>query len=513
MKSIDKIVLSTLLGLLLLSFNSCEKIDSIENPNAMTSQEFWSSDVDALKATTAIYAALGRWGTYRRWLLYVTEISSDLGRADSPWTDLSNVSKFTYRDYNFMVNREVWHDHYRGIYRANQVLTNVPAIDMDESFKTRLLAEAHFLRAFFYYNLVNLYGNVPLADGLADGEEQLKGYPQQGIPALYELIENDLTEAKKHLPTEYEDSGDLGRATWGAATALLGKTYMQQHKYGLAESEFQEVINSGLYELVPEFRDNFILETENNEESIFEIQFSDQFNKGSTSREGGQDGSASGSLGSGMPRQVSPFGTNDAQANDYYVDSFFIKYNDPRLVDTYIYENDTELYYGMLFSKIWPVGSRKGRWFRKYLRDYYNTKLEGEDYESPINHRAIRLGDVKLLYAEALLRNGKETEALAQVQEIRDRVGAGVSPFIDEGYSTAKVIEFERILELSGELHRWFDLRRLGYFDNEAGENSIETLKSVDPEFEQYNFSTKGYLPIPTPEVDLNPEVDQNDGW
>ncbi|MEN8250708.1 MAG: RagB/SusD family nutrient uptake outer membrane protein, partial [Bacteroidota bacterium] len=127
-------------------------------------------------------------------------------------------------------------------------------------------------------------------------------------------------------------------------------------------------------------------------------------------------------------------------------------------------------------------------------------------------HRLIRLADIKLLYAEALHHNGNDPDALQQVQDVRNRVGLGASPFTAEG--VAKVIEWERILELSGESQRFFDMMRYGYFDGTGGaEFDIVKIKIRDPEFNSINLITKGYLPIPTRELDLNEGIEQNLGW
>ena len=506
MDNYKKYISSLLFVILVVAgLNSCKDLDEMTNPNEPTAETFWVSEESAVKGTNAVYAALQRLGTYRRWFYFVTDLSSDLGFSTSPWTDLSNVSKFKYTDYNFVVNYDIWQDHYRGIFRANQVLKNVPGIEMDETLKNRLLGEARFLRALYYYNLVNLYGNVPLAEELNEGENQLNGYPQKGIDAVWNLIEQDLIFAKGVLPNSYDDD-NVGRATWGAATSLLAKAYMQQHKYNEALPLLKDVVESNIYSLVPDYKDNFRHTSENNEESIFEVQFSDEFVRGWD-----QDGSATSSLGCNRARFFSPVGWSDGEANAWYVE-VFKTLNDPRLNVTYVYDNTTEQYYGMSYSDLPRTGGRISNWFNKYLRSYYKD-VEGErDDDSPINVRVIRLADILLLYAEALNETGGDANLVQQlIQQVRDRVGAGASPFTQAaGFTVAEQIENERILELSGESQRWFDLRRYGYFSDPA---KLDILKSRDSEFNTFNPATNGYLPIPTKEIDLNPDVVQNAGW
>ncbi|MCK5907967.1 MAG: RagB/SusD family nutrient uptake outer membrane protein [Flavobacteriales bacterium] len=502
MKNINNYIKISFALLLGLNLASCTKFDEMTNPNEMTVDTFWVSEESAIKGTNAVYTSLQRNGTYKKWFSFITDASSDEAMSTSPWSDLSNVSKFTYVDYNFVVNYESFQDHYRGIWRANQVLTMVPGIKMNEELKARLLGETRFIRALLYYNMVNLWGNVPLATESADRPNKLSGYPQQGIPAIWALIEEDLKYAKANLPKTYSDV-NLGRATWGAATALLGKAYMQQHKWSEAETELGLVVNSGLYSLAPNFKDNFTHYTENNQESIFEVQVSDEF-----MNTGDQDGQATSSLAIYRSIFISPAGWSDVQGTIGML-NFFKDNNDPRLKDTYIYPNDDETYYGVKYGDL-ELGARAGsQWIRKHTREYYLTQAEEKTWDSPINFRVIRLADIKLLYAEALVHNGNPSLAETQITDIRDRVSAGPSPFIaTEGL--AKAIENERILELSGESIRMFDLRRLGYFEDQS---KIDELKARDPEFNTFRTATKGYLPIPTKEIDTNAGIIQNEGW
>ena len=501
MKNMKKYINASLLVVLMLTISSCEDFDEMTNPNQMTVDTFWQTEGDAIKGVNAIYSVLQLHGTYKTWMVFLTDASSDEGMSTSPWTDLANVSKFTFVDYNFVVLYEVFRDHYRGIFRANQVLANVPGIDMDATMKNRLLGEAKFVRALFYYNLVNLWGNVPLAT-----EENLAivGSPQMGIPAVYALIESDLMFAKNNLPASYGND-DLGRATKGAATALLGKAYMQQHKWAEAETELAAVVNSGTYDLVSDYRDNFTHYNENNKESVFEVQFSDMFPNSPE-----QDGSPNSSVGTNRSRFTSPAGWSDVEGTPEML-QHFKDYSDPRLSYTYIYDNPTEIYYGLNYADL-SLGARNGsQWYRKYVREYYMTEAEEASNDSPINFRVMRFSDILLLYAEALEHNGNNSLAEQQITRVRNRVGAGPSPFLAAGQSLAKAIENERIMELCGESVRYFDLRRLGYFED-AGK--LNELKARDPEFNSFNLDTKGYFPIPNIELNTNSnDSDQNAGW
>ena len=504
MKKMKKYINASLIVVLMLIISSCEDFDEMVNPNEMTVDTFWQNESDAIKGVNGVYSSLQLNGTYKKWIWFLTDASSDEGMSTSPWTDLANVSKFSFVDYNFVVLLEVFRDHYRGIFRANQVLANVPGIDMDETMKNRLLGEASFIRALLYYNLVNLWGNVPLATE-AERDNALAGYPQMGIDAVYALIESDLIFAKENLPSSYS-SNDLGRATKGAATALLGKAYMQQHKWAEAETELAKVVNSGDYDLVANYQDNFRHTSENNEESIFEVQFSDMFLNSPD-----QDGSPNSSVGCYRSIFMSPAGWSDIEGAPGMLQLFEV-YSDPRTNSTFLHPNSTDTYYGGLSYSDLSLGARDGsQWFRKFSREYYIEESEERIWDSPINLRVIRFSDILLLYAEALEHNGNNSLAEQQITRVRNRVGAGASPLLTGGQSLAKAIEYERIMELCGESVRFFDLRRLGYFENSA---KIDELKVIDPEFNSFNISTKGYFPIPNIEINTNTNgIDQNAGW
>ncbi|HEU0110495.1 MAG TPA: RagB/SusD family nutrient uptake outer membrane protein, partial [Flavisolibacter sp.] len=152
-------------AILFFSVTACKKyLDlDIENPNRVDEGNFWKDGTDALKGLNAVYGNFYRNGSpYSRWTPFYFDIRSDDGYSTSPWNELRSVGALNITQYSFEVNYDTWWHHWRGVYRANQVLTNVPGISMDEALKARYLAEAKFLRALYYYNLVTIWGNIPL---------------------------------------------------------------------------------------------------------------------------------------------------------------------------------------------------------------------------------------------------------------------------------------------------------------------------------------------------------------
>jgi hypothetical protein len=264
-----------LAGLLLLSSVACKKSMELDipNPNEPDESNFWQTSNDALLGVNAVYGNFYRNGApYSRWLPFYMDIRSDDGSSTSPWNELRSIGALNITQYSFEVNYDTWGHHWRGVYRANQVLARVPDINMDAALRDRYLGEAKFLRALYYYDLITIWGNIPLILEPSTPSDK----PAQASQAdVWAQIEKDLTEAASALPPSYSGD-DIGRATRGAAYGLLGRVHLQQKKYQAAVDDLQWLISGAgqnLYNLTPKFEDNFRHTTENNQESVFEVQF------------------------------------------------------------------------------------------------------------------------------------------------------------------------------------------------------------------------------------------------
>ena len=516
-------ILALLASSVLLT-TSCEKnlLDQ-PSPNLPDTTTFWKTENDALRGLTAAYSGLQLNGTYRRWIHFVYDIRSDEGFSSSPWPELQNITKTVLADYNFVVNAEVWTQHYQAINRTNQVLANVPNAQISNAqLKTRILAEAHFLRALNYFNLVMLYGRVPLATqpSTADYRPPQAASEQE----VWAFIIQDLEIAKRDLPVRYDAAGDLGRATKGAATALLGKVYMQNRQWQQASTQFQEVIGSGVYSLVPNYRDNFRHDRENNAESIFEVQFSEQF---TADREDDFNGASEASQRGqffGLPGK----GWTDGEARPWLINEFLQERTadgkkDPRLAATVFFnrnrpgypkdltdpvDQDSLAYDNISLAQRFPRDAfNRGRvYWRKYENDYWKNE---EGYYSPINHRVIRYADVLLMQAEALNELGQTGEAIVLINQVRQRPSVNLRPLTSMSQEALRMqIMHERVTELAGENTRWHDLRRWGLLSSQTG---IDQLKARDADFEKFEV-WQIYLPIPRNDVDIAKLV-QNPGW
>jgi hypothetical protein len=513
-----KIVQYCFAGMMLMSAVSCKKYLDLEvaNPNRINETEFWKTSEDAMAGVNAIYGNFYRNGApYSRWLPYYMDVRSDDGYSTSGWNELRSISELNITQYNFEVNYDTWSHHWRGVYRANQVLAFVPGIQMDEALKSRLLAEAKFLRAVYYYNLVTIWGNIPL---ILQPSEPTDKPGQVPMTQVWAQIEKDLTEAAATLPVSYTGD-DIGRATKGAAYGYLGRAHMQQREWQPAADALQWLVTgpgAAQYSLVPNYQDNFRHTSENNSESVFEVQF--KMRPEST----GEDAPTS-NVGTSRPAFFAPpgHGFNDANMHRWVLNEFHQEKTvggerDPRLAVTALYDSTdergpdfTQVYGSSFTSKNYDANIRGRVWYRKYLDDYFRIN-QFEVFNSPINFRALRYADVLLLYAEALNNLGRTNDAYQYVDRVRQRVGlAPLQRNMSQPRFQAQ-LEHERITELTGESVRWNDLARWGYFDDAT---KLALLKARDPEFNNFRIDRNRYMPIPQREIDINPNLVQNPNW
>jgi len=516
-----------LAGALLLSATGCEKniLDQV-NPNLPTVESSWKTSDDAVRGSTACYAGLQGLGMYRRWLNFAFDLRDDIGWSQSPWGELADFTRFIQANYDFEVSSNIWRDHYRTIFRCNQVLDRVPTITgMDANLQKRVLAEAKFLRALSYFNLASLYGNVPLA--LTYTTDLTQTTPQAREAEVWAQVYKDLQEAALDLPATYS-SADVGRATKGAAQALLGKAYMQNKRWADAQAQFALVIDAGTYRLVDNYTDNFRHTSENNPESIFEVQFSDE-KKGGNDSGGGPDATSSQGSQRSQFWGVPGYGFNDGEVRPWLVNEFLKEptaagQRDPRLAATVFYNRrdraqfptalpadaDT-LAYGVGFVTRYRSDARNLArvYWRKYQTDYYR---QFEDFDSPINQRVIRYADVLLLQAEALNEQGRTADAVPLINLVRQRASVALAPLSPSDFTQASLrtqLMHERATELAGEGVRWFDLQRWGLLDNQT---TVDQLKARDTQFNSFVVGKSRLLPLPQTDVDLL-KLAQNQGY
>jgi starch-binding outer membrane protein, SusD/RagB family len=529
----NKIIIGLFMLIGLISCN--EDLLDVQNPNTLDTGNFWKSEKDAELGINAVYNMFYKQGGFTRWLNYSFDLKSDECTNASPWLELQDWTKFKYTNYDFWEgNRIIWRDHYKAIFRANQVLDYVPAIPFqDEAKKQRILGEARFLRAIYYYNLALLWGNVPIVDKPSKPTDQPFNSTQDSV---FNFIVNDLLQAQQTLQVNYTGN-DIGRATAGAAKALLARVYMMQHKWTKAKEQLYWLVEGegkDYYNLVTNWEDNFRHTTENNIESVFEIQFSDL-------NPGGPFGDVAGSsMGFQRAQFFAPngIGWGEGIVRRWVVDEFLKEkrtdgQHDRRLLRTaWFYEQPTyfPLDNNLVYGKTFANGARwTPQWdfestntgesghmcpIRKYQGDYYRTF---ETYENPINFRYIRFADVLLMYAECINNISGPADAAKYVDRVRTRSKlANLSVKYPEVLTSPEIfqqrLEIERTLELCGELVRWADLMRWGYFDNK---DKIAVLKARNADFKLFDDVTfkHKFFPIPSLELSANKNLEQNPNY
>lgn len=511
-----KILLYSLFLLVFLVMSCNEDLIDIENPNFPTTDTFWKTPEDAQIGLNAAYTMFYKPGSWSRWIYFRFDLTSDEGYSQSPWNELKEWTRFIYFNYNFWEgNAWMWRDHYKAIFRCNQVLDYVPEIEFsNQADKDAILAQAKFLRALYYYNLALMFDNVPIVLNASQPDDT----PEQSTAAqVYAQVKIDLQEAASALPEQW-NAANIGRPTKGAALALLGKVHMQLHEWQEAKDALSWLVEGAgavHYDLVANYKDNFMHTTENNKESVFEIQFSDVNPRG--------DGDVPNqNVGSNRAQFFAPrgIGWSDGQPRRWLVDEYKKEQTvdgdiDPRLRASIFYpELQTDFPGEKIYGRDWEAGWGSDCFFRKYQGDYYRNH---EDYYSPINFRVIRYADVLLLYAECLAELSSGTPpalAIDCVNRVRERVNL---PKLENStlYASAvtskaaflKRLQMERSLELCLEGVRWADLKRWGLWDSQDGLNE---LISRDADFTNFVVGKSSRMPLPQTEVDNNPNLEQN---
>lgn len=489
---------SLLLAVTVLAANGCSK-SFIDVPleGAQPSEQFWKNGEDATKAVNAMYAYLRAWPQVAFATVAMESLGSDDTEKGSSTADASYLDDFD----NFNVGPssanssgqvyDFWKGQYLEINYCNQILDNVPAIEMDANLKNRYLAEAKFLRAYSYFRLVRAFGDVPLRLTVPKDAAQFN-IPRTPKTEVWAAIEKDLTEAAAVLPQTYGPA-DVGHATKGAALALHAKVAMYQKKWDQVLALTNQVMGLG-YDLFPDYEKQFRIQNENNVESIFEIQASlipdnkDASNSQYSQIQGVRAMSPSMGWGFNVP-------TADL-ANSYETD-------DPRRDATIIFRGETTPQGDAI-----PAAGDNPRYNQK---SYVPQALmvSGFTEGSQQNFRVIRFAEVLLMNAEAANELGGANTALALTSLNRVRTRArGANPLtvlppvvVTDQAQLRAAIWRERRSELAMENDRYFDVIRQGRAATLFGPKGWKANKNE-------------VWPIPQAEIDISAGVlTQNTGY
>lgn len=516
---------------IITGFTSCSKsyLD-IQNENSLSTGVFWKTAEDLDAGVIAVYSMFYRQGTWTRNIYTQLNGMADDGVSYAGWTELNEWTKFKYTNYNFSESQtKMWREHWTAVNRANQVLDHIDdqsVIFSDESERLDIKGQALWLRSFYYYHMTALWDNIPLILHTSSASDQ----PANSTPdAIFTQLENDLTEAISYLPLTR--SKDKARPTKGSAYGLLAKVYAQHHNWEKAAECLKWIIEGegkNIYSLEPEWQNNFSNKTENNTESLYEIQFSLVNYVGFDQTDNYLDANAQLGTQIEVNQSLKGEGWNNIEANRWLVDFYKREKttsgtNDPRLYYTLWYnqaesdfpEHSNQLIYNKTWSQYKYSDADNNRVFiKKYSTDTYPLY-----YWNDNNFRSLRLSDMLLLYAECLneINNGPDATAVECVNRVRTRVGLPTlqnSVYYDGSVITSDYkafkehLKIERALELAFECVRWIDLKRWGF-----DEATLTEIKSRDADFNNFEIGKHECLPLPQRDVDNNPNLVQNPNY
>lgn len=458
MKNYNKIYYIFSFVILIGLFSSCDDFVDV-TPEQPNSDNFFNTEADYEAALIGAYDLLQ--STYLNVML--GEIASDNtlagGESATDVLGIQQIDDMIHTPVNQQL-RDIWGWMYSGVNRANFILEFQDKIDFDR--KNQIIAEARFLRAYYYFELVKWFGDVPLVVDkriLFGDQFELDRTPKAEV---YAQIEADLMFAADNLSTT---TSTPGRVTKGAAQALLGKAYLYQEKFGDAATVLEEVINSGVYDLVTDYSTIFEEEGENNIESVFEVQYTDSQGAGFGCLQCSEGNVAVGFNG------VRNYTATPGSAGDIFSSGFSFNVPVQEAYDAFD-ANDLRRDIAILNIDAWAAQTgitfstgfeHTGYFNRKYIpRKRRSSAQQDLNLTNPNNYRAIRFADVLLMAAEALNRGGiSDARAQMYLNRVRRRAfGNNSNDIIASGSALTDAILVERRLELVGEGHRFFDLVR-----------------------------------------------------
>ncbi len=495
MKKFNIFLAALILGVLIL--NSCSKdFLNVEPKGTTLETNYYKTADEAFKGLVSCYDPLGTecGGTYSNKIGPLNSASDDCyagggSSSDVPaWQVWNNYTI----DAATGIQGDFWGRNFTGVYRANTLLSKLDGVPMDATLKARFFAEAKFLRAYFYFDLVRLFRNVPLFTAPlapADYFNVVQATPE----AVYAQIEKDLTQAIPDLP-ETVTTAENGRVTKLAAKALLGKVILYQNNESRmleAAALFEAVNSSSNYHLLADFGQIFRPDNKFNSESIFEIVHTSKAMSGWESWpnfEGNVYTQMCGPRAYTGPTYVAGYGFNPIT-----LDLVNVMKNDPRYKYTIVNIDSMKTAGACNYEKSYQ---NTGYFVAKFapLKEFKDTIGGDPVLNYPNDVMEIRLADTYLMEAEALVRGGGDAaKAQSYLDQVRARVGLPSIP------ATLDNIYKERRLELATEGHRFFDLVRTG--------QAAAALASKG-----FTPNKNEILPIPLAELS-NTKLKQNTGY
>jgi hypothetical protein len=452
------------------------ELSPLSNANELS---YYKTEKDFETAVVAAYATLHTEFSPEGGISFCGEVMSDeatLGNMMLMDNPVSNTEYHAFRDYNLesgnLIVQKIWEEEYNNLMIVNTVLDKLNGPSINEQVKNVYEAELRFLRALYHFNLVRMFGDIPIAKKkivVSESYDVLRSPTAE----VFDFIIEDLKFAVDNLPLKVSQPG---RATKGAANGILGKVYLTMGNKTDAAAALRQVIDSREYSLLNNYADLWDLKHENSAEALFEIQYvAGPTNPSSPYNEyfGPYENFSISGQGRGM-NQVTETLWNEYEEGDPRRDaSVFTGYTNP--------------------AGTWIEAKFPKKWYDPaYVLDHNNSYFEN-------NFIVLRYADVLLMYAEA-------TDDASYLNMVRDR--AGMPRYGEAGYPSGKyttlaaAVEHERMVELAMEFHRWFDLKRTGRATSVL---SAAKGKSITEQML--------VLPIPLNERLINPALTQNQGY
>ena len=476
-----------------ISISSCKKFLETKQFDRSNEAAFYKSTSDFEQAVVGAYSSLDNLYHSGNFYFLLTDVRSDNTSVYVPGGSAGPLSKSEYDDFTLTANNEhllgYWDVSYSLIQKTNDIITFLAAADIDAAKKSQFRGEAEVLRALAYFNLVRLYGGVPLV--LARFEKIDESYKKgrNTVDEVYAQIIADLKDAQTLLVTNRNTGDNSGRADKGIATSLLGNVYLTQKNYSEAAAEFKKVIDMNVYSLMPNYNDLFKSGQQGNSETIWQAYYL-----------AGVSGS-----GSSFPNFSAPLNSEEVLIQT----GLAFGWNQPTADIQNAYELKDERR-----TAIADGFTKAGNYYPyKYIKSYVDIAAGTGDGNSGKDWYILRYADVLLMYAEAVNESQGPANAYSSIDKVRVRAGLDPLPagLTKEAFRDAVYLEERRESPFEG--HRWFDLVRTGraitVMNAKVKPLSDANTVGLASPIDAHHL----LLPIPSIVREIAPQISQNPGY
>ena len=526
-----------------ISLTSCHDWLTEDTPGTNNRSEYFTSINTAENVVNAAYVPLA-WeygGTYYSEWYFGDIVSDDAlkgGQSVTDGGDAYDMENFKTNTNNELV-LEFYRAQWQGVARCNLALEEIPKTRIDESsdtevaLRSRYMGEVHFLRAYYYFRLLRLFGGMPLIDYVVDSSNKW-AQTRATRDETFQFIIDDLKMANELLVKKSTmKADDLGRATKGAAQAMLLKVNLYRagflaqdgdaqgatEAYRQAKAWGDSIITSGQYSLDAEFFTNFTLAGENDAESVFEIQYVED----PTSDYGEGEGFSRGTFTLILQRSRSNAFGQAGWGFDKPTQNLYDEFEPTDIRRDLTILNPTDEQIETPAQEIYLGDRYLNRKYAMYTETNGKIYHLTHDSRGPLNNKQIRYADVLLMYAEACCELGEIGAAKAALNQVRARVGLSSFPytamiqganvtFADNQNDLRQAIRHERRVELAMEAHRWFDLCRWGIAKETMDAYIAGETSEARADYGTFQKGKHELFPIPSKEIDLT-GITQNPGY